>query len=207
MEDTLEQLKQRYRRFADDECGEYGALYFKLSHAVALDFEILRFIAQMTDRQPNLFFAAVHYLAGSEKMPLNAAELRVFVRRERDAVAAVMCAHHTQTNEVGRCAVILPALPKGPLALIEVGTSAGLCLMLDKYRYDYGSARIGDPASPVVLRCLACPWPLSWLGSRVAGTPANYRLNWRTSARLKILKNRVLGKLPALDFDSEKTLL
>jgi hypothetical protein len=88
----------------------------------------------MTDRQPNLFFAAVHYLAGSEEMPLNAGDLRVFLSRERDAVAAVMRAHHTQTNEVGRCAVILPALPKGPLAIIEVGTSAGLCLMLDKSR-------------------------------------------------------------------------
>ncbi len=36
----------------------------------------------------------------------------------------------TQTNEPGRCAVLLPllaALPQ-PLALLEVGASAGLCL-------------------------------------------------------------------------------
>jgi hypothetical protein len=154
MVDVLDELKQRYRRFADDECGDYGALYFKLSHAVALDTEILRFIAEMTDSQPNLFFAAIHYLTGAEKMPSNAAELSLFVREKRDAVAEVMSSHHTQTNEVGRCAVILPALPRGPLALIEVGTSAGLCLMLDKYQYDYGVARIGDATSPVVLRCL-----------------------------------------------------
>jgi hypothetical protein len=36
MLDVLEELKQRYRRFADDECGDYGALYFQLSHAVVL---------------------------------------------------------------------------------------------------------------------------------------------------------------------------
>jgi hypothetical protein len=163
MADILEEIKQRYRRFADDECGEYGALYFKLSHAVALDSEILRFLAELMDRQPNLFFAAVHYLTGSEKMPSNSAELSVFVRENRDALAVVMRSHHTQTNEVGRCAVILPALPKGPLALIEVGASAGLCLMLDKYRYDYGATRIGNETSPVLLRCALetpVPFPL-----------------------------------------------
>jgi len=157
----IEELRNRYRRFADVECGEYGALYFKLSHAVASDSEILHFIAEMPDRQPNLFFAAVHYLAGSDKMPLDAAGLSLFVRDNREALAAVMRSHHTQTNEVGRCAVILPGLPSGPLALIEVGTSAGLCLMLDKYRYDYGVTQIGNEASKVVLRCmLETPAPL-----------------------------------------------
>ena len=158
--DIIEELKQRYRRFADNECGEYGALYFKLAHAVALDNEILSFIAEMTDQQPNLLFAAVQYLTGPERMPSNAPELSAFVRGSRDVLAAVMRSHHTQTNEVGRCAVILPALPKGPLALIEVGASAGLCLLLDKYHYEYGPTRIGN-SSPVVLRCMPeTPVPL-----------------------------------------------
>lgn len=160
MAETFAELKQRYRRFADDECGDYGPLYFKLSHAVASDEEILSFISEMTDQQPNLFFAAVQYLTGPEEVPANAAGLSVFVRENRDALALVMRSHHTQTNEVGRCAVILPALPKGPLALIEVGASAGLCLLFDQYQYDYGATRIGD-ASPVVLRCLLeTPAPL-----------------------------------------------
>ena len=45
-----------------------------------------------------------------------------------------------QTNEAGRCAVLLPvlaALPQ-PLALLEVGASAGLCLYPDRYAYRYG---------------------------------------------------------------------
>ena len=53
----------------------------------------------------------------------------------------------TQTNEPARCAVLLPllaALPQ-PLALIEVGASAGLCLLPDRYGYDWGRARIAPP--------------------------------------------------------------
>jgi hypothetical protein len=55
----------------------------------------------------------------------------------------------TQTNEPGRCAVLLPvlaALPQ-PLALLDVGASAGLCLYPDRYSYRYGDHQIGagDP--------------------------------------------------------------
>ena len=64
-----------------------------------------------------------------------------------------MRSHHTQTNEVGRCAALLPAMPAGPLALVEVGASAGLCLMLDRFHYDYGTIEIGDETSPVRLHC------------------------------------------------------
>lgn len=62
-----------------------------------------------------------------------------------------------QTNEIGRAAMILPGLLKitrdlgRPMALLEIGSSAGLNLNLDRFRYDYGSARWGDPASPVRL--------------------------------------------------------
>jgi hypothetical protein len=44
----------------------------------------------------------------------------------------------------------LMALPQ-PLALLEVGASAGLCLLPDHYGYDYG-ARVID-GGPPVLRC------------------------------------------------------
>ena len=65
----------------------------------------------------------------------------------------------TQTNEVGRCATLLPLLASlpGPLALLEVGCSAGLCLFPDRYSYRFTGSR-GDVAvdpvdgpSPVVL--------------------------------------------------------
>jgi hypothetical protein len=61
----------------------------------------------------------------------------------------------TQTNEVGRCGTLLPVLAglEGPLALVEVGASAGLCLLLDRYRYRYGDRSVGDASAPVVLDC------------------------------------------------------
>ncbi len=55
-------------------------------------------------------------------------------------------------------------MPKKPLALVEIGASAGLYLLLDRFFYDYGSARLGLPASPVRLRCAlagTAPLPLS----------------------------------------------
>jgi hypothetical protein len=67
-----------------------------------------------------------------------------------------MLARRTQTNEPARCATLLPALAQlpPPLALIEVGASAGLTLLFDRYSYDFAGHRIAgtDPLAPV-LRC------------------------------------------------------
>ena len=63
-----------------------------------------------------------------------------------------------QTNEVGRSAALLGgfhlvASAWGlPLRLLEPGTSGGLNLRWDHYRYEAAEWGWGDPASPVVLR-------------------------------------------------------
>ncbi len=63
-----------------------------------------------------------------------------------------------QTNEVGRSAVLMSGLlvvarlfPQ-PMELLELGASAGLNLLLDRYGYDLGGLATGDPGSPVQLR-------------------------------------------------------
>jgi hypothetical protein len=62
-----------------------------------------------------------------------------------------------QTNEVGRAAVLLggflqvAAATGLPLSLLEIGASAGLNLVWDRYRYRLGSADWGDPHSRVLL--------------------------------------------------------
>jgi hypothetical protein len=62
-----------------------------------------------------------------------------------------------QTNETGRSAVLLPGFlaiarqTRLPLALTEIGSSAGLNLFFDRFRYRYGEADWGDPLYPVTL--------------------------------------------------------
>ena len=62
-----------------------------------------------------------------------------------------------QTNEAARSAVLYPGLmvvaaKTGlPLALFEVGASAGLNLIPERYAYNLGGRRFGDRNSPVVL--------------------------------------------------------
>src|SRR6266571_1473740 len=65
-------------------------------------------------------------------------------------------ASRPQTNEPARCATLLPALAQlpPPLALIEVGASAGLTLLVDRYSYDYAGHRIaGQDSLAPTLRC------------------------------------------------------
>jgi hypothetical protein len=66
-----------------------------------------------------------------------------------------MLARSTQTNEPGRCAALLPILARlpQPLALIEVGASAGLCLLPDCYGYDYRGHRLNKVVGAPVLPC------------------------------------------------------
>ncbi|MBO6635659.1 MAG: DUF2332 family protein [Parvibaculum sp.] len=62
-----------------------------------------------------------------------------------------------QTNEVSRSNAILGAalhVAKRtglPLAIREIGSSAGLNLGFDAYRYELGSAKWGEPTSPVMI--------------------------------------------------------
>lgn len=63
-----------------------------------------------------------------------------------------------QTNDIGRSAALLPALSyalggrKMPVILLEIGSSAGLNLLLDKYRYEFGDRSWGDPDASAIVR-------------------------------------------------------
>lgn len=135
-----------YRRFADAEARGRSPLYEALARGVAEDAAIIEFLAALppAKRQPNLLFAAVRHLVGT---PSAWEEFRAAVQGNAEAVRAVMLARSTQTNEPGRCATLLPllAMLPQPLALIEVGASAGLCLLPDHYGYDYGDHRLRPP--------------------------------------------------------------
>ncbi|MER9019161.1 DUF2332 domain-containing protein [Mesorhizobium sp. M0898] len=158
-EEGLAEISARYIRFADTEARGRSPLYEELARAVAGDREALGFLSTLPDlkRQPNLLLAAVRHLFGT---PTGWTELRQALQANPDAIRSLMLERSTQTNEPGRCATLLPVLARlpQPLALIEVGTSAGLCLMPDLYGYDYGRKVIRAPAmalEPPVFRCLA----------------------------------------------------
>ena len=148
-------IAENYRRFARLEAAGRSPAYEQLALAVAADAAILAFLQGLppAKRQPNLLFAAARWVLGS---PAGIGSLRALVTGRPGELAAVMAARRTQTNEAARCAVLLPALAllPGPLALIEVGASAGLTLLVDRYSYDYAGHQVtgADPQAPV-LRC------------------------------------------------------
>jgi hypothetical protein len=144
----------RYRGFADREAWDVSPLYEEFAVGVAKDADILAFLRTVPEakRQPNLLFGAVKYLTGV--MPDYDA-FRAFVVGHQDDLRDLMSVRSTQTNEPGRCAVLLPLLAAltQPIALLEVGASAGLCLLPDRYGYEYGGHRIGPADSPVTFPC------------------------------------------------------
>jgi len=143
---------ERYLAFAAEARGR-SPQYEELAVAAARDEPVLAFLAALpaAKRQPNLLFAAARYLLGE---PADLAALHTLVSERRDELAGVMLTRRTQTNEPARCGTLLPALAllPGPLALIEVGASAGLTLLADRYSYDYGGHRVTgtDPLAPVL---------------------------------------------------------
>jgi hypothetical protein len=151
----LERLSDRYTAFATDEAHGQSEIYERLALGVARSQELLDFLLTLpaARRQPNLFLAAVRYLHG---VPDGVDRLIEIVREDYRRIRALMLSRTTQTNEPARCSALLPLfaqLPQ-PLALLEVGASAGLCLLPDCYGYDYGGVKIEPTAGPApIFRC------------------------------------------------------
>lgn len=145
-----------YSRFAVTEARGQSAIYEDWALGVADDPRVLALLAELPrpKQQPNLLFACARLL-GSPEAPY--ALWRDWLLENWDAVRAQMLVRATQTNEPRRCAVLLPVLASigGPIALLEVGASAGLCLYPDRYSYSYDGHRL-DPAtgpSTILLEC------------------------------------------------------
>jgi hypothetical protein len=177
---NYEALSRRFQRFAEAECRGSSPLYEHLALAIATDNQLLALAAHAAPGQPapNLLLAAVHFLLlQGQADPL--AQFYPSLTPDATAPAAAYPAFHTfamthaaairrlittrrvQTNEVGRCAGLFPAFAliatlaeERPLALIEIGTSAGLNLLWDRYGYHYGPGAVyGDARSSVQLAC------------------------------------------------------
>ncbi|MGZ8695334.1 MAG: DUF2332 domain-containing protein [Gaiellaceae bacterium] len=76
--------------------------------------------------------------------------VREALHRERAWLARFVAEQGVQTNEVQRCWALLPAFlslgDERPLELVELGASAGLNLVWDRYRYAYAAGSWGSGA-------------------------------------------------------------
>lgn len=144
-------VAERFGRFARDEAPGRSALYAHWAAGVAADPEVQAVLARIParHRQPPLVFAVTRMLGSGEP---DYPAWRDWLLAHADVVVDECARRSLQTNEPLRCAALLPALSRipGPIALLEVGASAGLCLYPDRYSYRYtggGAVRALDPAS------------------------------------------------------------
>jgi hypothetical protein len=174
-----ERLRHLFRIFAATQCRGRSPVYETLSEGVVEDDGLLGLLLSTpgNQRRPSLLFAAVNLLLAS----CPGSELAAYYpihggRRPADGrlvpAFAAFCAEHrgeldrllrdrsTQTNEVRRCVALYLGLNHvrrhwpGPLALVEIGASAGLNLLFDHYQYRL-DRRNAFPAaaSPVTISC------------------------------------------------------
>lgn len=154
-------------------------VYETLSRGIAEDAGLLGMLMRTPDeqRRPSLLFAAVNALLATRpdaaltayypvhggRRPVDGrllTEFAAFCAEYEDELGALLRTRSTQTNEIRRCAALRLGLGHvhqrwpGPLALAEVGASAGLNLLFDRYGYRVGDHDIAPaPDSRVVISC------------------------------------------------------
>lgn len=128
------------------ELAETSALQVDWARGIAADADVCALIDELPreHRQPSLIFSAMHLL---DVPAAPWGEVRDAVVAAWPRIAGVARTRRTQTNEAGRCVPLLAALDRiaGPVALIELGASAGLCLGVDRYSYRFDDGpRLGE---------------------------------------------------------------
>ena len=168
-------------------------LYHQCATGMADDPEIIELLNLVDKEQPLLilFFTAVNFLLLRDRdyplaqfypylteQPQPAQDaypyFRDFCLSHRSELRHMLPQVRLQTNEVTRCANLLPAFHlvstrggKKPLALIEIGASAGLNLNWFRYGYIYQHIlTLGYQDSPVQIHC-------GLQGDRVPNFPAS----------------------------------
>ncbi|MGZ9213983.1 MAG: DUF2332 domain-containing protein [Candidatus Binatia bacterium] len=151
-----------FRFFANESRRGGSPLYEQLSLGIAENPALQLIAARRMKGQPpaNLILGAVHYLllggvddplkdyypsiGGTRPVDDKAFGLfAAFCRTHEAELVDIISTRATNTNEVGRSALLTPAFDiiartaKAPLALVEIGSSAGLNLNFDRYGYRY----------------------------------------------------------------------
>jgi hypothetical protein len=160
-------LQASFARFAEQDAFLDDPLYVAITATVArrADWAALLAAAPATQRLPMLWLAALQdrvlaCVDAGERPPLAdyfasaggarapdaelPGHLEAFIDRERATLTHAIATRSTQTNEIGRSAVLWPVLKslvqhtgRRRIALLDVGCSAGLNLGVDRWRYRY----------------------------------------------------------------------
>jgi len=156
-----------FRRFAEAE-GTESPRYRDWALGIADDPKILALIEKLPrpKRQPVLVLTCAR-VAGVPLRPFETA--RTDFLALWSSIQKLALSRATQTNDPRRCTPLLVALQRirGPIALIEVGASAGLTMFPDRYSYRWqapGRLIASDPAdgqSTVTLGAEIAGWGAS----------------------------------------------
>jgi hypothetical protein len=167
--------------FADDAKRTGSPLYSRISAGIGQDEELKALCAHARPGQPhaNMILGAVHFLllrgndhrlkrfyqtvggTSSAQTDDPFPDFRDFVYLHRDAVLTLIETRVTNTNEIGRSALLHAAFravaydTSDALSLIEIGPSAGLNLIWDSYGVRYlrsgvAAATVNDVASLMI---------------------------------------------------------
>lgn len=169
--------------FAADAKRTGSLLYSRIAEGIGRDKELKALCAHASPGQPhaNMILGAVHFLLlRGNRHPLQRfygtvggevsaeredpfPDFRDFVLSHREAVEALIATRVTNTNEIGRSALLHPGFRAiaskvdSPLSLIEIGPSAGLNMIWDSFGVCYRKdgaikASIYDEA-PLIIEC------------------------------------------------------
>ncbi|MDF2732114.1 MAG: hypothetical protein K0S92_745 [Desertimonas sp.] len=167
--------------FADFAKTSDAPLYADLAAGIAEDPQLAGLLlgAPPSQRLPVLLFASVHWLLlGDPAAPLarfypnlplplevpgagrTAAidAFRAFCVERSGELTELLSTRHTQTNEIGRSALLLPSLATvgrevGDIVHVDVGASAGLNLLIPHYDFVYDPGGALASGSAVTITC------------------------------------------------------
>lgn len=150
-------VREAYSRFGEREARGNSPFYEDVCALIAADDVLLERISTLppAKRQPNLVLGAARFLGAPDD---DAGTFVTWLTQHWGEVEAVARERATQTNEAGRCATLLPFVAEAaggrPVALVEVGCSAGLALFPDLYSYRFrtsgGEIVVGDGSPELV---------------------------------------------------------
>ncbi|HSC48693.1 MAG TPA: DUF2332 domain-containing protein [Gaiellaceae bacterium] len=144
-----------FRRQAEQFAASGSPVYAHLARRCATEPLVDELVDHLRWDVPLRLFGGVHYLelAGVEPYALSGdwPDFRSALESQRDFLARFVREQAVQTNEVQRCYGLLPAFLElarssgaRTVDLVELGPSAGLNLLWDRYAYAYRAGRWGS---------------------------------------------------------------